>query len=238
MPLIGIETYFTTLGKSIDFIAVGVFRYADQHFHLGIVHRNKELNELNLLHLADLHNLINEPCDNNPNFFYTSPRIPPERAQTIAALCRNIAKKNQPTAIMYGFSLPAVDIWGAEGELKLPIESAGLTCSHFILSVFSHSRIDLLKKEEWFPTGEDEIWQQKFYSYLENKIRTIHTTGIITLEEMDNYLKKLASEIGSTRYPPLDVFISSSLPKLPSSKACVDAIKPIFMFFIPVLAST
>jgi hypothetical protein len=199
---------------SIRAVAVAIAAVDREQRHVGILHRDRSLGEVQLLHLAwhyDLRNSRPKPC-----YLWIDPPIPEARARQVAALCRRVSRSNI-RGIPYAFSAPNDCFDPITAQFLLGPERRGLTCASFVLAIFDAAGLALVDHSTWPSRREaDARWQQQVLAQL----REVNATP--------EHLEAVRSEIGNVRYRPEEVAgaaASESLPApFPDARRRADAI--------------
>lgn len=156
-----------------------------------------------MLHLAWHFDLRNEEA--NDRYHWVDPDLPKPRLRSVAALCRQIWRKNGKNAIPYAFSHPSDCFDGGTGEFLLGPTKLGLTCATFVLAVFESAGIRLIDYASPVPARSgDREWQEKIVDLLERQGAT------------SEHVDAVKGQIGGVRYRPEDVAGGATVSPLPA----------------------
>lgn len=137
--------------------SIGIAVYAGLT-HVGMLYRISEQQSAEVLHLAWHRRLKSEP-PTDECVGWVRPRIEPDRAAAIAALCRRIWRNNGRDQVTFSFSRPS-GYFDFEGkQIKGPAK-AGLTCAAFVLAVFDAAKFPLVLEDQWPPPDATDIERQ------------------------------------------------------------------------------
>ena len=180
----------------VEFVAVAIqfTRKPDRH-HMGILNREPNGGDLNLLHLGSHNKLENE--EPKEHFHWINVDIDESRARQLSAQCRRVWNANK-NYFPYGFSSPneCFDIDTAQllfGE-DYP-DFVGLTCATLVLAVFGYAGFHLVEYDTWPENREDDK------DFQEEIIRIF--IGIPGIE--DSHIDKMRKDVGKARFRPLEV---------------------------------
>ena len=219
--------------NDISAIAIALYSNREGGVHTGILHRDFVANKLYFLHLADHNQLKNEDVTHGIDAYFVIPPINVMILRALAGFCRNIAQNYKNGEMKYSFFLPEHPIWSDKGRLMLEGLSNGLTCSHFVISIFEYKKIKLIERSEWPSRPEDVNSQMNFILSLcrrsfEKTLNKLHRSivnnnseelgsHILEQAELLQHVEKMIAEIGSIRYRPEEVVAGASSTRLPAS---------------------
>ncbi len=172
--------------------------------HIGVVYRHHEATRI--LHLA--FHLILRDQDLHASGFrvWIDPALPRGRALSVAAFCRQVGKVNFSRGIPYAFSHPNRCFNVERGTYLFGPQRHGLTCSTFVLAVFSALGVHLIDYDaDWPVRREDAVAQAELVELLKK-------TGADP-EHVDT----VSRQIGSVRYSPADVGGAASVYPPPAT---------------------
>lgn len=184
-------------------VAVAIRFVTASQTHIGILHRDPQDDEVQLLHLAWHHALTNSrPGD---GYLWVDPAIHPARLRQVATICRQVWRAND-RAIPYGFSTPNDCFDEETGRFLLGPTRLGLTCASFVLAIFHRAGIPLIQYETWPANRDgDAEWQQEVVAALE------HSTPAASRA----HVEAVRGEIGAVRFRPEEVAGSATAAKPP-----------------------
>jgi len=172
--------------------------------HIGVVYRQHQATRI--LHLAFHLKLSDQDLHASDFRVWVDPALPPSRGKWVAAFCRRVAKVNRHRGIPYAFSHPNRCFNVALGTYLFGPQRHGLTCSTFVLAVFSAMRVHLIDyNEDWPERPGDKVAQAELVDLLKK-------TGADP-EHVDTVSK----QIGSVRYSPEDVGGAASVYPPPAT---------------------
>jgi hypothetical protein len=175
--------------------------------HIGVLYRISEGSAIRLLHLATHHALRSDEFKAD-YVCWVRPAIDFERAMAIAAFCRRIWKQNSNGRVAYGFTSPG-RFFDATGALLAGPARIGLTCASFVLEVFDRAGLPLVDYASWpLPSDTDIARQTQLLDQLAEQLP--HET---------EHINAARSEIGNTRFAPLDVAGAGTANELPTDFA-------------------
>lgn len=160
--------------------------------HIGVVYRQQQMTRI--MHLAFHMKLKDQNLHASVFRVWIDPALPTSRSKSVAAFCRRVAKVNRRRGIPYAFSHPNHCFDVERGKYLFGPQRHGLTCSTFVLAVFSAMRVDLIDYDaDWPVRPEDEDAQAKLVELLKK-------TGADP-----QHVNTVSKQIGSVRYSPEDV---------------------------------
>ena len=172
--------------------------------HIGVVYRYHQATRI--LHLAFHQKLSDQDLRASGFRVWVDPALPPSRGRWVAAFCRRVWKTHRYRGIPYAFSHPNHCFDFARGAYLFGPRRHGLTCSTFVLAVFSHMRVHFIDyKANWPVRPEDELDQAKLVEILKK-------TGADP-----EHVETVSKEIGSVRYSPEDVGGAASVYPPPAT---------------------
>lgn len=158
---------------------------------------------------------------------WSSPAIPPERADALAALCDLIARRHGPAGLDYALRYNEGRFDLGTGELILGPGCCGLTCSTFVLAVFRSGGFELLRQREWKERPGDRARQESLVAML---LKHQDWLGI-----PQEHIERVRGEIGCVRFSPADV-VSASSAEIPAGFEEVIEINKGLMTMLPPAA--
>jgi hypothetical protein len=235
------------IADSDFFVAIGLLKNQNGTFHSGIFYRIEDIGKIFFLHVAHHNVFKNEDVTSGIDGHFVIPPLPKIIARSLAVFCKTIASAHANGDFPYSFRLPESKIWTTEGRLAINGLSNGLTCSHFVLSVFSCKGIEILCRNEWPYRHEDKTHQMNFIAALHlfasqkavNNIRAsidadnpeVLPKHIMDHEAILGHIHGMIKEIGSLRYAPIEIAAGASAVSIPASyrytEATVRALKPL-----------
>src|SRR5687768_16729705 len=140
--------------------------------HSGVVFRSSD-HPQRLLHLAFHHRL---QCDAaTAAWAFVPPAIDPIDLQVLAGLCATLAAVRP--RIPYGFRR-GTSRFDDEGRFVPSPGDSGLTCSTFVMALFSWARIPLLDEASWQARPEDEVAQRELLEALRGRATAEHVAAV------------------------------------------------------------
>lgn len=233
---------------SIDFnIAIGLKKNSNNTFHSGLFYKIKDENKIYFLHLANHNVFVNEDVTDGTDGHFVVPRLPDMISRTLSGFCKLIADQHANGDFPYSFMMPVSNIWSSEGLLTIKGLSNGLTCSHFVLSVFLANNIEILCRNEWPHRSEDRQFQMNFIFNLHKYHCNKALYGLANACTNDSpeampgciqehqlvlgHIQNMINEIGSLRYSPIEVAAGASANPIPApysyTESTVRSLKPI-----------
>ncbi len=187
-PFEEIESAATVITKSGD------------NFHLGLIYRNPETEELRFLHLAWHLDLVDQDLPGNGKYLWGCPDLPEERVMDIAIRCLLVIDANSKGEVPYAFSYPN-DFFNAEtGQMLLGSRGVGLTCATFVMAIFHMANINLINYSSWRERKSDKYFQQYIVSQMEkNRVPKAH-------------IEEVLKEVNGLRFRPSEVMASTVTP--------------------------
>lgn len=189
--------------SDINHAAIAIQSINSTQRHIGLLHRESDSKEVNLLHLAWHHDLRNHPP--NSAYLWVDPEIHPRRMRQVAAFCRKVWRSNEKS-VPYAFSPPNDCLSRQTGKFLFGPTRQGLTCASFVLAIFESVGLPLAQYKTWPAVREsDREWQNWIVNQLENSQPAASA----------EHVEAVRSEVGAIRYRPEDVAgaaIASSLP--------------------------
>jgi hypothetical protein len=174
---------------------------AESDYHSGLFFVN-EHDEATVLHFAFHSDLRSESLENCLiAWWWAEPRILPERAKAISALCNLVWKRYGRNGLPYAFKYLNGCFHTGSGIFDLGPNCNGLTCSTFVLAMFLSCRIKLIKEEEWLQRDGDKARQEAIVAILRKKHQEKKCS--------EEHLKTVENEIGCVRFSPLDVMAAA-----------------------------
>ncbi len=168
---------------SIRAVAVAVAAVDQEQRHVGILHRDRSVGEVRLLHLA-WHYVLRDSTP-KPCYLWIDPPIPEARARQVAALCRRVSRSNV-RGIPYAFSAPNDCFDPITAQFLLGPERRGLTCASFVLAIFDAAGLALVDHSAWPSRREEDVrWQQQVL----DQLRAVNATP--------EHLDAVQSEVGN-----------------------------------------
>ena len=182
-------------------VAIAVVRQGQ--FHVGVLHKSDDLNEVKFGHLA-WHNQLRTSTPKE-SYLWIDPGIPEPRARQVAARCRHILRANN-RGIPYAFS-PPNDCFDLEtGSFLLGPNRVGLTCATFVLAVFDAAGIRLADYGSWPNQRAGDVeWQ----AYV---IEQLLQSGA-----GKDHVELVRNQVGGVRFRPEDVAACAASDELPCS---------------------
>jgi len=188
--------------NAIPFVAISIRLTEAPRTHSGVFYRNKA-GIIRMLHLRWDRNL--DDWEPGTEDVWAVPDIPAMRARMVAERCRSIWRKGQ-RSVRYAFRWEPVVRFMRDGSLSLCNGLNGLTCSTFVLCVFSSCGFDLLDLDSWEYRDSDRPPQEYAMTMLE---------ADDAIE--DGYKDEVRKEVGCIRYSPQDVIGACLLDGFPVS---------------------
>lgn len=177
--------------ENVEFAAVAI-KSVPSGRHVGVLHRNTDSGEVELLHLAWHRDLRNETPKSD--YFWVQLAVPSLRLKQVAAVCRQVWRANG-RAVPYGFSPPNDCFDENSGRFLLGPTRHGLTCASFVLSVFDRAGLQLARYESWQQGRQGDREWQKFVA-----------EALVNHPEADEgHLAAVRNGVGSIRVRPEDV---------------------------------
>jgi len=172
--------------------------------HVGVVYRQQRATRI--VHLLFHLRLRDEDLRETGFRIWVDPALPSSRGKSIAAFCRRVAKVNRRRGIPYAFSHPNRCFSVALGTYLFGPQRHGLTCSTFVLAIFSAMGVHLIDYDaDWPVRPEDEVAQAQL-------VELLRETGA-NPEHVDT----VSRQIGSVRYSPEDVGGAASVYPPPAT---------------------
>lgn len=194
---------------SIRAVAVAIAAVHDDQRHLGILHRDRSVGEVRLLHLA-WHYILRDSTP-KPCYLWIDPPIPEARARQVAALCRRVFRSNV-RGIPYAFSAPNDCFDESTARFLLGPTRHGLTCASFVLAVFDAAGLALVDYSTWPQRPEEDArWQRQVL----DQLRAANASP--------EHVNAVERQIGGARYRPEEVAGAAASDSIP---ARFDAVKP------------
>ncbi|MBI1826972.1 MAG: hypothetical protein HY287_08305 [Planctomycetes bacterium] len=183
--------------SEISVVAIALKETYPTQRHIGILHRNRETNQVLLLDLAWHLKLRNDPPEDD--YIWVDPPISPREATQVAMICRKVWRANRRRKVPYGFSAPNDSFDEETSEFLVGPTKFGLTCATFVLAIFHHAGLVLIDRETWVHRNDDTIFQQQV-------IRALAEGGTASKE----HISHLESEVGCIRIRPEEVGSASA----------------------------
>lgn len=172
--------------------------------HIGVVYRQQQATRI--VHLLFHLRLRDETLGASGFRTWVDPALPLSRAKWVAAFCRRVAKVNRHRGIPYAFSHPNRCFNVERGTYLFGPQRHGLTCSTFVLAVFSAMGVHLIDYDaDWPVRPDDEVAQAELVDLLKNKGAD------------PEHVDAVSKEIGSVRYSPEDVGGAASVYPPPAT---------------------
>lgn len=188
----------------IRHVAIAIAVVRDCQNHVGILHKEEDLNDVKLGHLAWHLQLKESPPKDS--YLWIDPPIPTPRARQVAARCRQILRANKKGGIPYAFSPPNDCFDEQTGSFLLGIARIGLTCATFVLAVFDAAGIRLADYNTWPQQRDgDAEWQKFIIEQLEGNNASA------------DHIALIKNEVGAIRYRPEDAAGCAASDRLPCS---------------------
>lgn len=179
-----------------------------KQFHCGI---SFDLNSNEkVLHLRTHNDLV---CDNGLDNFqcWIKPHIHMLIQEQMSILCNIIKNRgNQGKNVSYGFLYDGSAQYSNVGQLTFSSNMSGLTCATFVLTIFHSCGVDLIDVNTWPVRSSDISWQHKIWKLLCGLAQRIGIPGLF---------KHLESELGSPRFRPEEVAVSSALYNISAAES-------------------
>jgi hypothetical protein len=193
------------------FAAIGIGQSAPKQRHIGILH-NSEDDMWRVLHLA-WHCILKNEREIPPYFtMWVELRYDAQRLRQLAAFCRRVWRKNSDGGIPYAFSHPREALHPSTGAMLFGPTQFGLSCSSFVLAIFSSVGLDLVAYATWKPDRPgDREWQAAIIEQLRDRASESH-------------LKHLQAEIGSVRFRPEEVAAGAALSPPSADMSAAEAL--------------
>ncbi|MEO5725940.1 MAG: hypothetical protein ABI134_08205 [Byssovorax sp.] len=192
--------------EMIQSIALAVKATSQRQRHIGIIYKNSDDPEggATLLDLGWHHKLSSGPIDSE--YLWIEPRIEPELAYVLAALCKKVADKYAlpQRGIAYALRYDGDGFDTKTGEF-MNKDGLGLTCATFVLAMFASHGISLLQLTEWPEREEDRAWQK-------------YIVGVLRKSGADEkHVNAVNEQVkrGCARYRPEEVAAAGAAPGLP-----------------------
>jgi hypothetical protein len=173
--------------------------------HIGVMYRAPGIGTVKLLHLMGHHKLSSD--DVRPDYVvWIRPAIKEDRAMAIGTMCRRIWKQNSKGLVSYGLSKPG-RFFDSDGRFLKGPALIGLTCASFVLEVFHQAGMPLVDYDSWpHPTEADVARQNDVLD------------GIAARNpQFIQHVQVAKSELGNTRYAPLEVAGAGTAIRLPTN---------------------
>ncbi len=191
----------------VEFIGVAITCSTEGQNHIGILYNENINSPARILHLAWHYILIDEEPKNT--YHWLDCGLDEINKAVLVAYCKEIIHVNGKDTIPYGIDITDKVFNPITGEWAPENENCGLTCSTFVMQVFSAQGHNILCKESWENRASDSRWQTNILNKLsENNIS-------------EKYIAKQKKNIGAFRFRPEEV--AGSIPQceypVPFSKA-------------------
>lgn len=174
--------------------------------HIGVVYRHHEATRI--LHHAFHQKMREQELYASDFRVWVDPELPPSRGRWIAAFCRRVWKTNRHRGIPYAFNNPDRCFDVERGTYLSGPQRHGLTCSTFVLAVFSAMRVHFIDYDaDWPVRREDPVAQAELVELLKK-------TGADP-----THVDTVSQQIGSVRYSPGDVAGAASVFPPPATFA-------------------
>lgn len=192
---------------NVVYAAIAIKAVNQRQRHIGVLHREDDSPDVNLLHLAWHHDLRNHTP--GPTYLWIDPDVHPRRMRQVAAMCRKVWRANTGT-LPYALSAPNGCFDQSSGEFLLGPTRHGLTCASFVLAVFESVGIRLVRYEDW-PSSRpgDREWQEWVISELERSDPPVSR----------EHIEAVKNEVGGIRFRPEDVASAGTTSPLPADFA-------------------
>ncbi len=172
--------------------------------HIGVIYCRQQATRI--VHLLFHLRLRDEDLRETKFRVWVDPAVPSSRGKSVAAFCRRVAKVNRHRGIPYAFSHPNRCFSVALGTYLFGPQRHGLTCSTFVLAIFSAMGIHLIDYDAPWPVRpEDEVAQAGLVELLRKK-----GAGL-------EHVATVSRQIGSVRYSPEDVGGAASVYPPPAT---------------------
>jgi hypothetical protein len=141
------------------------------------------------------------------SFLWVTLQVPAARLRQVAAICDDIAYANANEPLPYSFGSPKNAFDKESNKFLLGPTHTGLTCASFVLAVFEHAKLRLVKYSGWpAPNAEDARWQQSVLDALtQAHSRNPHR---VSREHIDYVSREVGA---SVRYRPEQVAAAAAL---------------------------
>ncbi len=192
--------------SDINHAAIAIQSIDSTQRHIGVLHRESDSTEVNLLHLAWHHKLINLPP--SMEYLWVDPKIPSQRMRQVAAICRKVWKSNQGD-LPYALSPPNDCFDRQTGKFLFGDTRLGLTCASFVLAIFDAAGLCLAQYETWPASRSrpgDKEWQEEIVRQLKSS----------QSPDAAEHAEAVSNEIGATRYRPEEVAGAALTSPLPA----------------------
>lgn len=177
-----------------------------EQLHCGIIYKSN--GNFNAIHLAWHFCLVHDTDhDKFINYIWLKPSIHKTRQNILAAMCRQILKREQKQDIPYGLIYHGGKFI-KDGLMLLKPTESGLTCATFVLAIFKSCGIELIDVSLWESRQEDSTWHK---SVIESLYQTKEKFNI-----SDAHIENVKREIGCARFRPEEVTASSALFPTPA----------------------
>ncbi len=192
-----------------DQVGIAVTRVRTRD-HIGLFYRGLRATAespppVRQFHLAWHFDLKNEPVDELFSL-WVDPAVG-RRAKHLAAYCRLVWAQNEDGRLAYAFTTP-VGALTTEGSFT-DSGRLGLTCASFVLAIFHHAGLPLIRYDEWPEREDDVLWQGEIAQMLQAKGAS------------KTHLETVRSQIGCVRYRPVEVGAAGLAAERPASFASV-----------------
>ncbi|MDP3273674.1 MAG: hypothetical protein Q8Q09_00660 [Deltaproteobacteria bacterium] len=171
--------------------------------HVGLYYLADDDGTRRHIHLAFHYQLLDEVRP-PPDAVWVSPKLRPDELSDVATAARLVARRHRDGRVPY--ALAKRDAQLTDEGLALGT-SVGLTCATFVLVLFERAHIALMDESTWESgrtearIAQDQAAQRKLVDYLEKRDGA--------------HAKKVAAEVGCTRFRGEEVAAASGLPDHP-----------------------
>ena len=187
----------------------------DEDFQMGvvisinksktIVHCGLAYNLSDGIEVLHLFNKIQHDCGKGRFMCIIRPSMNSIQQKAVTPLLEVIAQKvdNEKFNMPYGFKYDEYSYFDKENGFVLGKDTSGFTCATFVLTLFRTFGMELIDLESWPSRAEDSEWEIR----TKQCCYSLKGFNDITREQ----ILKMEKEIGSKRYCPHEVAVSSAL---------------------------
>lgn len=180
----------------------------EDQMHCGLSYDVGGPDDAKVLHFG-FQNLLKKDMNFGDFLIWVKPNIPALQLDAFSAWCEVVWNRfnDGGVEIAYGLKYDEYAQIQPDGVLVLGDKNTGVTCATFILTLFHMCGFDLIDLNSWTIRQEDISWQRKIGEMF-MKLAPWTKEKYRVSDEQQQQPKK---DIGSKRYSPEDVAVSSAL---------------------------
>lgn len=200
------------IASNAELLASIVVKKTEHGFHTGIVHKNRDTRNINILHLVfhqivendDFSSLCSAYWDSD-DFYVIPVSFEPELQIQLAAICRRIYDAKDDSKFKYGLLYDGTTYFSSDLQIIIGEKCSGLTCATFVLAAFSRIGISLVDIQNWRTRPDDKTWHEEILVVLKKHCQD------------REHIKLVETEVGCIRVTPTEVAASLNFEIKPAS---------------------